>query len=188
MPPARPPRLGLFISGSTTEITVPFDIVTFCPAGTTALHLTEALDRATAAQSEQSAEFKRLQQQRDDPLLDGSAAAMAKADAALVASRDLAEKIAAVITQLKTRLATAEEAETVARVKALFAQFHHQDETLSAWWVTMRKKLTADLTAGVRLLNATNDARREHDMAAQAAADRCPDQTFPQVQLSPMYA
>ncbi|MGI4806950.1 MAG: hypothetical protein ACRYF2_02445 [Janthinobacterium lividum] len=112
---------------------MPFDIVTLRPTGTTSQHLTEALGRATAAQTDQSAEFQRLQQQRDDLLLDGSAPAMAKADAALVASRDLAEKIASIIMQLKARLAAAEEAETVARVKALFAQFHHKDETLSAW-------------------------------------------------------
>ncbi|MGI4806951.1 MAG: hypothetical protein ACRYF2_02450 [Janthinobacterium lividum] len=52
----------------------------------------------------------------------------------------------------------------------------------------MRKKLAADLTAGVQLLNTTNDARREHDMAAQAASERYPHQTFPRVQLAPVYA
>lgn len=178
---------GLLNSGNTTEITMPFDIVTLRPTGTTAQHLTEALGRATAAQAEQSAEFQRLQQQRDDLLLDGSAAAMAKADATLAASRDLAEKIASIITQLKARLATAEEAEAVANVRSLLDQFQASDTALSAWWTKMRVKLAAELTAGVELLNTTNDARNDHDRAAAAATERYPDQTFQQVKLAPVY-
>ena len=167
---------------------MPFDIVTLRPTGTTSQHLTDALGRATAAQAEQSAEFQRLQQQRDDLLLDGSAAAMAKADAALVASRDLAEKIASVIMQLKARLAAAEEAETVARVKSLLEQFQASDTALSAWWTKTRVKLAAELTAGLELLNVTNDARNEHDRAAALAVERYPHQSFARVQLAPVYA
>ena len=52
----------------------------------------------------------------------------------------------------------------------------------------MRVKLAAELTAGVVLLNATNDARNDHDRASAAAAERYPDQTFQQVKLAPIYA
>ena len=45
------------------------------------------------------------------------------AEAALTAGRDTVDKIGSVVLQLKSRLAAAEEAETVARVKALLAQF-----------------------------------------------------------------
>lgn len=89
---------------------------------------------------------------------------------------------------MKARLAIAEGAETLTNVKSLLDQFQAKDTALSTWWAKMRVKLAAELTAGVVLLNATNDARNDHDRASAAAAERYPDQTFQQVKLAPIYA
>lgn len=155
-----------------------FDITTLRPTGTTSQHLAEALERALVARDGQSAEMARLQEQRDATLLDGTSSAMAQADAALIAGRDLAEKIASVIDQLGTRLAAARETETVSKLNALRVDAEATEEALAAWWVKQRKKLAAELMDGIKLRRIAEESRLDHEQAARVAAEQYPGQTF----------
>lgn len=153
-------------------------ITSLRPKGTTAQHIRDSLNLAIVAQTDLTAAVRRSQQERDMLLLDGSPTAMAKADTALAAARELRDKVDALTAQLNSRLAAAEETETMAQLDVLRVEAEAKERALATWWLQQRQKLASELTTGVSLLTTAEVAYRNHAAAVATATERYPTQVF----------
>jgi len=109
---------------------MPFDIFALRPKSNTSEAIRAALDKVTAAEAEQATQLRQAREERDRLLLDGTATALAKAQAAVIAATEPAEQTATMRQQLEQRLAAAEETETVAQVAKLRSTAQASDEAL----------------------------------------------------------
>lgn len=162
---------------------MPFDIFKLRPTANTSEAIQAALDKVAAAETEQATQLRQAREERDRLLLDGTPAALAKAQAALTSAVEPAEQTATMRQQLEQRLAAALEAEKASAVEAAAAEASVTAEALSAWWIKTRKKLAAELAEGMRLKHVANDASFAHQIILQRAQQTYPNRAFANAKL-----
>lgn len=155
-----------------------FDPFKLRPASGAPEAIQAALEMVIAAEAEQAALLRQAREDRDRLLLDGTPAALAKAQAAITAAAEPAEQAGIMREQLELRLAIALEAEKVAAVAAAAAEAEAAANALSKWWVSMRRKLATELAEGMRLKAAASDAAFSYQMARRAGEERYPHQVW----------
>ena len=155
-----------------------FDIFKLRPTSSTSEAIQAALDKVAAAETEQAAQLRQAREERDRLLLDGTPAALTKAQAAVAAAVEPAEQTATMRQQLEQRLAAALETEKVTAVEIAASEASATAEALSAWWIKTRKKLAVDLAEGMRLKRIASDASIAHQIAYQRGQQLYPHQTF----------
>ena len=161
------------------------DLTKLRPTDGTAAAICDALARATEAHTEATKVTDAAKLARDNLLLDGTPAQLAKGDAALTAARDTAERVQSIQDQLTTRLAAADEAETAAAVDAARKDCEAKRAALAMWWKEFHAPIFAQFRSGLAKLDGASEAYGEWSRLAKAAEQRFPGQQFPTPALQP---
>lgn len=152
------------------------DIFKLRPDAPTSASIREALGRAVVADQAERGELTRLEQERNDLLLDGTADTLKKAETALCAARDAAGRVGVVRQQLEQRLNAALEAETTATVDTAREAAEAASRAHGEWWAKSRVHLAKVLQEGMRLREQASDThqvwKRQVAMAEQSHPGR----------------
>ncbi|MCK8786739.1 hypothetical protein M0638_20415 [Roseomonas sp. NAR14] len=154
------------------------DLSTLRPAANTAAAIADSLTRAEAARAEAQIGVTEAKRRRDALLLDGTPAQLAAADKALVAARELAERVEAVIEQLHARRADAEKSEAIGQHEAALRAYEKADAARAEWWRRTAPKLQALIRDGAA---QREEVSRLAD--AWARSQECMERHHPEAEL-----
>jgi hypothetical protein len=150
------------------------DLAALRPENTTAAAIAAALQRVEAASAEAQQGVTDAKLRRDGLLLDGSPAQLAASERLLAAARDLAERVAAMEGQLRTRLAAAKRAELLAELAAAKAGYEAASAASAQWWTEAEPELRAKVIQGMRMRRAMSSALAEWGSLQTAASQLYP--------------
>jgi hypothetical protein len=134
------------------------DLLKLRPSDGSAAAIRRALADAETAQITVVAELDKARQARDELLLDGTPADLSRAEKTLTAAIDMAERVGAMVAQLRSRLAAAERAEAIAFVESARKEAEARSSALGEWWSTRGPAIFGELQRGLELLAAAETA------------------------------
>ena len=135
------------------------DLTKLRPADASSIAIRDALERVKAATMQAGAGVNKAKAARDDLLIDGSAAELAKGEKALIEARETAERLAAMDDQLSTRLVDAKRREVAGAVNAKAAVADDLTRQFNEAWERDFPRLQGELTALLAQGVASSDAR-----------------------------
>lgn len=138
-----------------------FDMNKLRPADQSSASIRAATERVKVAAAQATANVEAAKAARDGLLLDGTAAELKKADAALIEARETVERIEAMQGQLSTRLVAAERRELIEGVAAKAAEADKLRTAFNDRWARDYERVKGEL---IGLLEA-------NDAASIAASD-----------------
>ncbi len=156
-------------------MSTPDPILALRPADGSAAALRDAITRTRAALDQGDADAASAKATRDSLLVDGTAAELKAADAALLATRNNAERLAAMLEQLEHRLAAADRTELLASSATLRAEIDATEAAVAAWEAATVPGMVEACREGVRLHNASIHALRAYAAVHDRISERYPD-------------